>query len=145
MSEQIRSAASDIPARQARLEQLVTELLEEAKKQGASAAEAGASYDAGLALTVRMGDVETIEHTRDNALGVTVYMGHRKGSASTSDLGPDAASETVRAACNIARNTSEDPCAGLADAQFMAEELPDLQLDHPWPLTHPSHGTGSCR
>jgi len=135
MSERIQPAMSGIPARQARIEQLVADLLAEAQRQGASAAEAGASYDAGLSLTVRLGEVETIEHTRDNALGVTVYFGQRKASASTSDLGPDAVSETVRAACNIARYTNEDACAGLADPQLMANDLPDLDLDHPWSVT----------
>jgi PmbA protein len=125
---------TDMQARQQRLEQLVDDLLSEARKQGASAAEAGVSADAGLSITVRMGSPETIEHTRDNGLGVTVYFGHRKGSASTSDLSPQAVRETVEAACNFARYTSEDPCAGLADASLMATELPDLDLYHPWEL-----------
>ncbi len=124
----------DMQERQARLEQLVDDLLSEARRQGASAAEAGVSSDAGLSLTVRMGAPETIEHTRDNGLGVTVYFGHRKGSASTSDLSPKAVKETVEAACNFAKYTSEDPCAGLADAELMAKDLPDLDLYHPWDL-----------
>ncbi len=120
--------------RESRLEQLVSDLLAEAKKQGASAAEAGVSSDAGLSLTVRMGDVETIEHTRDNGLGITVYFGQSKGSASTSDLSPQAVRDSVKAACNIAKYTTEDACAGLADAQLMAKELPDLDLYHPWDI-----------
>ena len=71
---------------------------------------------------------------RDNGLGVTVYFGHRKGSASTSDLSPEAIRVTVRAACNIARYTMEDPCAGLADPDLMATRIPDLDLYHPWEL-----------
>ncbi|MGD8908882.1 MAG: metalloprotease PmbA [Chromatiales bacterium] len=125
----------DMQERLAQLEQLVDDLLSEARRQGASAAEAGVSSDAGLSLTVRMGATETIEHTRDNGLGVTVYFGHRKGSASTSDLSPEAVKETVKAACNFAKYTSEDPCAGLADAELMATELPDLDLYHPWDLS----------
>ncbi len=124
----------DMQERQTRLEQLVHDLLSEARRQGATAAEAGVSSDAGLSVTVRMGAPETIEHTRDNGLGVTVYFGQRKGSASTSDLSPEAVRETVEAACNFAKYTSEDPCAGLADAQLMAKELPDLDLYHPWNL-----------
>ncbi|MEJ2693372.1 MAG: metalloprotease PmbA [Candidatus Thiodiazotropha sp.] len=124
----------DMQQRQGQLEQLVNDLLAEAKRQGASAAEAGVSSDAGLSLTVRLGSPETIEHTRDNGLGVTVYFGHRKGSASTSDLSPQAVKETVEAACNFAKYTSEDPCSGLADAELMATELPDLDLYHPWDL-----------
>ncbi|MCG7939154.1 MAG: metalloprotease PmbA [Candidatus Thiodiazotropha lotti] len=119
-------------SRQLDLQQSVEELLQEAKRQGASAAEAAVSSDAGLSVTVRLGETETIEHTRDNGLGVTVYFGHRKGSASTSDLSPQAIKETVEAACNFARYTSEDDCAGLADSSLMATELPDLDLYHPW-------------
>ncbi len=120
--------------RESRLEQLVSELLAEAKRQGASAAEAGVSSDTGLSLTVRMGDVETIEHTRDNGLGVTVYFGQSKGSASTTDLSPQAVRDTVKAACDIARYTTEDSCSGLADADLMARDLPDLDLYHPWEI-----------
>ncbi|MCG7872848.1 MAG: metalloprotease PmbA [Candidatus Thiodiazotropha lotti] len=119
-------------SRQLDLQQSVEELLQEATRQGASAAEAAVSSDAGLSVTVRLGETETIEHTRDNGLGVTVYFGHRKGSASTSDLSPQAIKETVEAACNFARYTSEDDCAGLADSSLMATELPDLDLYHPW-------------
>jgi PmbA protein len=118
--------------RKAELQQLVEDLLNEAKHLGASAAEAAVSSNAGLSLTVRLGETETIEHTRDNGLGVTVYFGHRKGSASTSDLSPQALKETVEAACNFARYTSEDPCSGLADAALMASDNPDLDLYHPW-------------
>lgn len=123
---------TDMKSRQLDLQQSVEELLQEAKRQGASAAEAAVSSDAGLSVTVRLGETETIEHTRDNGLGVTVYFGQRKGSASTSDLSPQAIKETVEAACNFARYTSEDDCAGLADASLMATELPDLDLYHPW-------------
>ncbi|MCG7900647.1 MAG: metalloprotease PmbA [Candidatus Thiodiazotropha weberae] len=119
-------------SRQLDLQESVEELLQEAKRQGASAAEAAVSSDAGLSVTVRLGETETIEHTRDNGLGVTVYFGHRKGSASTSDLSPQAIKETVEAACNFARYTSEDDCSGLADSSLMATELPDLDLYHPW-------------
>jgi len=121
--------------RRAQFEQIVADLLAEAKKRGASAAEAGVSSDAGLSVSVRMGEVETVEHTRDNGLAVTVYFGHRKGSASTSDLAPEALRETVQAACNIARFTMEDPCSGLAPAERMAREIPDLDLYHPWGLS----------
>jgi len=121
--------------RESRLEQLVSDLLAEAKQQGATAAEAGVSSDAGLSLTVRMGDVETIEHTRDNGLGITVYFGQSKGSASTSDLSPEAMRDTVKAACNIAKYTTADDCAGLADAELMAKDTPDLDLYHPWDIS----------
>lgn len=121
--------------RESQLEQLVAQLLAEAKREGASAAEAAVSRDSGLSVSVRMGEVETIERTCDNGLGVTVYFGQCKGSASTSDLSPEAIRETVKAACNFARYTSEDSCAGLADADRMAASVPDLDLYHPWDLT----------
>ncbi|HKJ07754.1 MAG TPA: metalloprotease PmbA [Gammaproteobacteria bacterium] len=116
------------------LAELVGQILDEASGQGASAAEAGVSMEAGLSATVRLGEVETLEYHRDRGLGVTVYFGQRKGSASTSDLDPKAVRETVRAACDIARYTSEDSCAGLADAALLATDIPDLDLYHPWSL-----------
>ncbi|MDH3314399.1 MAG: metalloprotease PmbA [Gammaproteobacteria bacterium] len=117
-----------------RLKAIATEILSEAKRRGASAAEAGISTSSGLSVTVRMGDVETIEHTRDKGLGLTVYFGKKKGSASTTNFTKEAVNDTVRAACAIARHTSEDECAGLADAELMAKSYPDLDLLHPWPL-----------
>ena len=123
----------DTPAlTQSGLEQLVRDVLQGARTQGASQAEAGVSVDSGLNLTVRLGEVETLEYQRDRGLGLTVYFGHRKGSASTADLSPAALQDTVRAACSIARYTAEDDCGGLADAELMATEFPDLDLSYPW-------------
>jgi PmbA protein len=116
------------------LESLVGRVLQEAHSQGASQAEAGISIESGLNLSVRMGEVETLEYQRDRGLGITVYFGQRKGSASTSDLSAAAIAEAVRAAASIARYTAEDACAGLADAALMAKDLPDLDLCHPWAL-----------
>ncbi len=120
---------------QAQLESLVAHVLDEARSQGASAAEAGVSFDAGLSVTVRLGEVETLEFNRDRGLGITVYFGQRKGSASTSDWSAAAVRETVQAACSIARFTGEDACAGLADAALMARDIPDLDLCHSWGVT----------
>ncbi len=117
------------------LETLVAEILRETRTLGASQAEAGVSIESGLTLTVRLGEVETLEYQRDRGLGITVYFGRRKGSASTADLSPAAVKETVRAAVSIARYTAEDECAGLADKELMAQELPDLDLNHPWALS----------
>ena len=116
------------------LQDIVAELLQEARRQGASQAEAGVHAQQGLDVTVRLGETETIEHTNDHGLGVTVYFGQRKGSANTTDLRPDAIRETVAAACRIARHTEEDSAAGLADAELMAQEIPDLDLNHPWEI-----------
>lgn len=130
------TAPEDTAEHLARLHQAIEDLLKEAKRSGASAAEASVGTSAGLEVAVRLGEVETVEHTRDNGLGITVYFGHRKGSASTTDLSPAALRDAVRAACAIARHTQEDPCAHLADAALMATDTLDLELDlyHPWGL-----------
>jgi PmbA protein len=117
-----------------RLKTLVADCLAEAREQGATGAEVGASIETGLSVTARLGDVETIEHHRSRGLGLTVYFGQRKGSASTSDLSPSAMRETVTAACRIARHTAEDPCAGLPDPELLATEFPELDLYHPWAI-----------
>ncbi|MFV1981916.1 MAG: metalloprotease PmbA [Thiohalomonadales bacterium] len=118
-----------------RLKQLIDLILNQATKNGASQAEAAASIESGLSVTVRLGEVETIEHNRDKGLGITVYFDHRKGSASTTDYSEKAIINTVTAACDIARYTSEDKYAGLADKSLMASEFPNLDLYHPWDLT----------
>ncbi|MBU6377270.1 MAG: metalloprotease PmbA [Gammaproteobacteria bacterium] len=123
------------PSRIAELESVVALALETAKKSGATQAEADASLSKGLGVTVRLGEVETVEYQRDRALGVTVYFGTRKGSASTADLGAESVRETVAKACAIARYTALDDCAGLADPQLLATDFPDLQLDFPWEIT----------
>jgi PmbA protein len=115
-----------------RLKNIVNDLLNEAKKQGASAAEAALSIDDGLSVTARLGDVETIEYHCDQGLGVTVYFGQRKGSASSTDLSPASIRETVLAACSIARFASEDEYAGLPEPTALATAFPDLALCHPW-------------
>ncbi len=118
-----------------RLKNLVQDLLDEAKLQGATGAEAGLSVENGLSVTARLGDVETIEHHCGQGLGVTVYFGQRKGSASTSNLSPESLKETVNAACSIARFTSEDNYAGLPDKALLATDFPDLDLNHPWAIS----------
>jgi len=116
------------------LEDIVRKAVAGARTRGADQAEAAASVGTGLSVTVRRGEVETLEYQRDRNFTVTVYFGHRKGSASTSDLSPGAIAESVDKACSIARYTAADTFAGLADADLMAEDPPDLQLDRPWPL-----------
>ena len=116
------------------LEKTVSLALDAARQRGATASEAAVSSGKGLSVRVRRGEVETLEHMRDRGLAVTVYFGNRKGSASTADLDPKAVLETVGAACDIARHTSEDPCAGLPDPEWLARDYPDLDLDHPWDL-----------
>ncbi|MBU0499981.1 MAG: metalloprotease PmbA [Gammaproteobacteria bacterium] len=129
---------------QAFIQHVVEDLLKEAKRLGADSAEAAASQDSGLSVNVRMGELETLEYTRDNNLGITVYFGKRKGSANTSDLSAQAIRETVRAACDIARYTADDTCSGLADADLMAINPPDLDLYHPWQI-EPTEATALAR
>jgi PmbA protein len=117
------------------LKSIVQTLLDEAQHQGATAAEAGLSQEIGLSVTARMGDVETIEHHCDQGLGVTVYLGQRKGSASTSDLSHEAIKKTVSAALSIARYAGEDKFSGLPEQAWLATEFPDLDLNHPWAIT----------
>ncbi len=114
------------------LREAVQLALMEAAKKGASATEAAASLSQGLAVNVRKGELETVEHTRDHGLVVSVYFGQRTGSASTSDYSAPAVQETVQAACSIARFTEEDACHGLADPERLAKNPVDLNLYHPW-------------
>lgn len=108
--------------------------LKRAKKAGATQAEAAASQDRGLSVTARLGEVETVEHHQDRGLSVTVYFGRRKGSAASGDLSETSVEQVVERACDIARHTQDDPCAGLADAELMAADFPALDLWHPWEL-----------
>jgi PmbA protein len=117
------------------LETIIERALEEARARGASQAEAAVSQDTGLSVGVRLGEVETLEHQRDRSMGITVYFGRRKGSASTADFSLDAVRATVAKACSIARFTAEDACAGLAEAALMAKSPPNLDLFHPWNVT----------
>src|SRR4030066_2250985 len=105
-----------------------------AKQRGASAASAEVSEGFGQAVTVRHGEVETIEYNRDKGLGITVYIGQQRGNASTSDFSPQAVRDTVDAALSIARYTARDDCSGLPDAEMLARDFPDLDLYHPWDL-----------
>ena len=116
------------------LELIVGAALAQAKAQGADQAEGVVSRSSGLSVGVRLGQVETLERSGDRSLGVTVYFGKRKASASTADLSPAAIAATVGKACSIARFTAEDACAGLADAQLMQGRHLDLDLSHPWDI-----------
>nr|MBP6406766.1 metalloprotease PmbA [Ramlibacter sp.] len=121
----------------AQFETLVDQALAHARKLGATDAGAEASEGCGLSVSVRKGELETVERNRDKSLGVTVYVGHRRGNASTSDFSPAAIEQTVQAAFDIARFTAEDPVAGLPDAADIAQaaDQPDLDLFHPWAVT----------
>ncbi|WP_017910611.1 metalloprotease PmbA [Xanthomonas sp. SHU 199] len=124
----------DSQQRLERLSDIAERLLARARALGASQAEVSCSEDRGLDVNVRLGAVETVESTRDRGIGVTVYFGQRKGSASTADLHESSLEATVAQACAIARYTEDDVAAGLAEAAMMARAQPDYDRWHPWPL-----------
>lgn len=120
------------------LRSLAEEVLGYARQAGANDCEVDISEGFGQSVTVRCGEVETIEHNRDKGIGVTVYLGQRKGYASTSDFSSTAVRETVAAALNIARYTAEDACAGLPERELLASReqgAVDLGLYCPWTLS----------
>jgi PmbA protein len=119
----------------ARLEALAQQVLDEAKRRGATACEADVSEGFGQSVTVRRQEVETIEYNRDKGIGVTVYLGQRRGHASTSDFSDEAVKSTVEAALSIARFTAEDDCAGLPDAALLARNVRDPDLCFPWDIS----------
>ena len=116
------------------LRQMAQDILEHARSRGASACEADVSEGFGQSVSVRLGEVETIEYNRDKGVGVTVYLGQRRGYASTSDFSPAALRATVDAALSIARFTAPDEAAGLPEAELLARGETDLDLYHPWLL-----------
>ncbi|MBA0916207.1 MAG: metalloprotease PmbA [Nitrosomonadaceae bacterium] len=116
------------------LQQIARDILSYAKEGGATACETEVSDGFGQNVTVRRDEVETIEYNRDKGLSVTVYIGQKRGNASTSDFSPQAVRDTVSAALSIARYTAADDCAGLADTDLLASEFPDLELYFPWDL-----------
>ncbi|WP_374665656.1 metalloprotease PmbA [Ramlibacter sp.] len=130
-------AASGFSYSRAQFEALVDAALAHARHLGATDAGAEASEGCGLSVSVRKGRLETVERNRDKSLGVTVYVGQRRGNASTSDFSPAAIERTVQAAYDIARFTAQDPVAGLPDADDVAPPAShrDLDLFHPWALT----------
>ncbi len=118
-------------------EQIIEDTLAAARGMGASDAAAEVSEGVGLSVSVRKGEIENVERNRDKSVGVTVYLGQRRGNASSSDFSRRAIDETVRAAYDIARFTAEDPAAGLPEAEDLAradEAALDLDLFHPWPI-----------
>lgn len=129
-------ASAALPLSRESMGRAARRALDLARARGASDAEVEVSAAVGQSVTVRRGEVETVEYNRDKGLSITVFFGQRRGNASTSDMGDDAVERTVEAACAIARHTSEDPAAGLPDAgRLFRGAAPDLGLFHPWGLT----------
>ena len=120
---------------QAQLRQLARDVLAFAREQGGTDASVEISEGSGLSVSVRKGNIETIEQNKDKGLGVTVYVGQRRGNASTSDFSTGSLKATVEAAANIARFTAEDDCAGLPDADLIETNPRDLRLFYPWQVS----------
>lgn len=120
---------------QKNMEKLIQQILDETKKQGASSAEVGIGVNKGFSVTARSGDVESIEYNQDKHVGITVYFGQRTGSATLSDIRPEAIREAVKAACNIARFTDEDQYTGLADRELLAFNYPKIDIYFPWNIS----------
>lgn len=118
-------------------QQLIEDVLAEAKRAGATDAGAEVSEGCGLSVSTRLGELENVERNRDKSLGISVYVGQRRGNASTSDFSLKALQDTVRAAFDIARFTAEDPVSGLPDDEDLsldASTRPELDLFHPWTI-----------
>lgn len=123
---------SEVHKSTADLTHLMNEVLELARKEGATDAMVAVNNDKGFSVDVRMREVETVAFSEDKGIGLTVYIGQRKGGASSTDTTPAALAAMVKAACDIARVSTEDPCFGLADKELMTTHYPDLDLFHPW-------------
>lgn len=117
------------------LKNIVSDILQEAKKQGAGAAEVNIGLNKGFSVSSRMGEVESVEYNQDKIVEITVYFGQQTGSSSLSDLRPAAIKDAILAACHIARFTDQDHYAGLAAKDLLAFNYPDLALYSPWDIT----------
>ncbi|QGZ39760.1 PmbA protein [Pseudoduganella flava] len=120
---------------QDQLKQLAQDVLAYAREKGGTDAAVEISEGSGLSVSVRKSKIETIEQNKDKGLGVTVFVGKKRGNASTSDFSAASLRATVEAAYNIARFTADDEAAGLADEDMLELAPRDLQLFYPWPIT----------
>ncbi len=130
---------------QDQFKQITEDMLRIARNKGATDAVAEVSEGGGLSISVRKAKVETIEQNRDKGVGITVYIGKKRGNASTSDFSAKSLEDTVEAAYNIARFTAEDDCAGLPDAEMLEKNPQDLKLFHPWQVTAEEAIALACR
>lgn len=135
MSSKSHHSNSEVQKSTTELTQLMQDVLKLAKDAGASDASVAVNYDRGFSVDVRMKQVETVAFSEDKGIGLSVYIGQRKGSASSTDTSPEALELLVQSACDIARASAEDTCFGLADKELMFHESKDLQLFHPWDVT----------
>jgi len=130
-----QAASQDFSHSQQALRALAADVLAHAATHGATACEVDVSEGFGQSVGVRLQDVETIEYNRDKGIGVSVYIGQRRGAASSSDFSPAAVRATVDKALSIARFTAEDDCAGLPEKELLATRSMELDLFHPWTIS----------
>lgn len=120
---------------QDQLKQIARDVLGYARETGGTDAAVEISEGSGLSVSVRKGKIETIEQNKDKGLGITVFVGQKRGNASTSDFSTASLRATVEAAFNIARFTADDEAAGLAEEELLERDPRDLELFYPWPIT----------
>ncbi len=117
------------------LSSVMQDILARAQHQGATEASVAINHDCGFSIDVRMGEVDTVAFSEDNGVSITVYRGHRKGGASSTDTSPKALDAMVAAAIDIADVSAADPCFGLADKALISNQYPELDLCHPWSIS----------
>ena len=110
------------------LQSLAVDVDAMAKKAGASDAEAVAREGDEFSVTVRMGQVETLQESGSRGLGLRVFLGQRSASASTSDLSVDGLRQLVEGAMALAKITEEDSFNGLPEAEEFGSLPGDLHL-----------------
>ncbi|MBN9231739.1 MAG: metalloprotease PmbA [Legionella sp.] len=125
---------SEVQKSTAELNRLMDTVIDLAQKVGATDAHVAVNNDRGFSVDVRMGAVETVTFNEDKGIGLTVYMGHKKGTASSTDTSLPALEAMVKAACDIAKVSTEDLCFGLPESDLMSQQHADLDLYHPWDL-----------
>ena len=102
---------------------LLVDVLKRAQARGATAADGFLIEEQHFTASVRLGQVDTVKHSRDQRLSL------RSAAASTSDLSRESLERVVDEATALARVTAEDPHAGLPDPGELIGAVPDLQLE----------------
>src|ERR1700722_14786306 len=110
------------------LKALAAEVVARATRAGATDAEAIVSEGDEFSVSVRMGEVETLQESGSRGLGLRVFVGKGSASASTSDLTADGIAQLVSGAMALAKVTEEDPFAGIPDKAEFGQVESDLPL-----------------
>jgi len=110
-------------------EDLLVSVLKRASQRGATAADGYLVEESRFGASVRMGEIETLSHSREQRLALRVFAGRASAAASTSDLSRESLERVVDEATALARITAEDPHAGLPEPSALIERVPDLDLE----------------